>query len=69
MKTNPGFPSMHLAFRAPTQEHVLRFYEAGLQAGARPNGAPGLRSRYAPAYFVAFVLDPDGHNIEAVNRG
>ena len=42
------------------------FYHAALAAGAKDNGAPGLRERYHPNYYAAFVLDPDGHNIEAV---
>ena len=42
------------------------FYEAALRAGGQDNGAPGLRPQYHPSYYGAFVLDPDGHNIEAV---
>ena len=45
---------------------VAAFWRAGLGAGGRDNGAPGIRARYHPDYFAAFVLDPDGHNIEAV---
>lgn len=59
---------MHLAFQAEEQDAVARFYEAGLAAGGRDNGAPGERS-YHPGYFAAFLLDPDGHNIEAVFHG
>lgn len=59
---------VHLAFQAPTQESVVRFYEAGLAAGGKDNGAPGER-RYHPGYFAAFLLDPDGNNIEGVFHG
>jgi catechol 2,3-dioxygenase-like lactoylglutathione lyase family enzyme len=68
-QTEISFPPMHLAFIAESQEHVRRFYAAALRAGGRTNGEPGLRPQYHPAYFSAFVLDPDGHNIEAVHRG
>jgi len=56
----------HIAFRAPTREAVVRFYEAALRAGGRDNGPPGLRPQYHADYFGAFVLDPDGHHIEVV---
>jgi len=56
----------HVAFAAPDRATVDAFYEAAIAAGGRDNGAPGLRSQYAPTYYGAFVLDPDGHNIEAV---
>jgi len=69
VETRAPFPAMHIAFKAATPEQVQRFYEIALQAGARSNGAPGLRPQYDSAYFAAFVLDPDGHNIEAVYRG
>ena len=59
---------VHLAFQAADQETVQRFYEAGLAAGGRDNGAPGER-RYHPGYYAAFLLDPDGNNIEAVYHG
>jgi catechol 2,3-dioxygenase-like lactoylglutathione lyase family enzyme len=59
-------PRIHIAFRAETREVVQAFYEAALQAGGQDNGAPGLRTHYHPNYYGAFVLDPDGHNIEAV---
>ncbi|MBB5751945.1 VOC family protein [Prosthecomicrobium pneumaticum] len=58
----------HLAFQAPDEETVRRWYEAGLAAGGRDNGAPGLRPYHA-GYFAAFLLDPDGNNIEAVYHG
>ena len=59
---------MHFAFQAPSQEAVKAFYEAGLAAGGTDNGAPGDR-RYHPGYFAAFLLDPDGNNVEAVFHG
>jgi len=59
-------PSVHLAFRATSRAMVDAFHAAALAAGATDHGAPGLRPRYHPAYYAAFVLDPDGHNVEAV---
>jgi catechol 2,3-dioxygenase-like lactoylglutathione lyase family enzyme len=59
---------LHLAFQASNRETVERFYEAALAAGGRDNGAPGER-RYHPGYFAAYVLDPDGNNVEAVFHG
>lgn len=59
-------PRIHIAFRAETREMVQVFYTAALAAGGRDNGTPGLRTHYHPDYYGAFVLDPDGHNIEAV---
>jgi catechol 2,3-dioxygenase-like lactoylglutathione lyase family enzyme len=56
----------HVAFAMADRATVHAFYEAALAAGGRDNGAPGLRPQYAPTYYGAFVLDPDGHNIEAV---
>jgi catechol 2,3-dioxygenase-like lactoylglutathione lyase family enzyme len=63
-----GPSHVHLAFQAADQDAVVRFYEAGLAAGGRDNGAPGERD-YHPGYFAAFLLDPDGHNVEAVIHG
>ena len=57
---------LHLAFRARTRPQVDAFHRAALAAGGRDNGAPGLRPRYHADYYAAFVIDPDGHNIEAV---
>lgn len=57
---------LHIAFAADTREQVDAFYRAALAAGARDNGAPGLRPNYHPNYYAAFVIGPDGHNIEAV---
>ncbi|MGC3981605.1 MAG: VOC family protein [Steroidobacteraceae bacterium] len=62
----PNVPPIHVAFRAATRAAVDAFYAAALAAGGRDNGAPGLRPHYHPNYYGAFVLDPDGHNIEAV---
>jgi catechol 2,3-dioxygenase-like lactoylglutathione lyase family enzyme len=56
----------HIAFRAPDRGAVERFYKAGLAAGGRDNGAPGLRADYSPTYFAAFLIDPDDNNVEAV---
>jgi len=58
--------SAHIAFRAPDRKSVDRFHAAGLKAGGRDNGSPGLRVDYSPTYYAAFLLDPDGNNIEAV---
>jgi catechol 2,3-dioxygenase-like lactoylglutathione lyase family enzyme len=60
--------SVHIAFAAPDRVTVDRFYQAALAAGALDNGPPGIRPHYHPNYYGAFVLDPDGHNIEAVCR-
>jgi len=62
----PNQPSLHIAFRAKTRAIVDAFHRAALAAGARDNGGPGLRPHYHPNYYGAFVLDPDGHNVEAV---
>jgi catechol 2,3-dioxygenase-like lactoylglutathione lyase family enzyme len=56
----------HVAFLAPDRATVVAFHKAALAAGGRDNGAPGLRPQYRPTYYGAYVLDPDGHNIEAV---
>ena len=57
---------MHLCFRAPNRASVRGFHSAALAAGGRDDGGPGLRAQYHPDYYAAFVLDPDGHRIEAV---
>jgi catechol 2,3-dioxygenase-like lactoylglutathione lyase family enzyme len=62
----PNVPPIHVAFRVASRAIVDAFYRAALEAGGRDNGAPGLREHYHPNYYGAFVLDPDGHNIEAV---
>ena len=57
---------MHVAFSADNRKQVDQFYQAALAAGGKDNGAPGIREIYHPDYYGAFVIDPDGHNIEAV---
>src|SRR6185503_704621 len=57
---------LHLAFMADTREQVDAFYRAALAAGGKDNGGPGLRPNYHANYYAAFVIGPDGHNIEAV---
>jgi predicted lactoylglutathione lyase len=59
-------PRIHLAFVADSRAQVDAFYTAAIAAGGKDNGAPGLRPMYHPNYYGAFVLDADGHNIEAV---
>ena len=56
----------HVAFAARTRAEVEAFYKAALEAGGKDFGAPGVRAHYHPKYYAAFVLDPDGHDIEAV---
>lgn len=62
----PNKPPLHIAFRADSRAVVDAFYKAALGAGGKDNGAPGPRPHYHANYYGAFVLDPDGHNIEAV---
>jgi catechol 2,3-dioxygenase-like lactoylglutathione lyase family enzyme len=64
--THAGAHGCHVAFRALSHAQVDAFYQAGLKAGARDNGAPGLRPDYSPTYYAAFLIDPDGNNVEAV---
>ena len=59
-------PPMHVAIVVDSRAEVRAFYEAALRAGGRDNGPPGLRPQYHANYYGAFVLDPDGHNLEAV---
>ena len=59
---------VHLAFQTKSREEVARFHRAALDAGGRDNGGPGERP-YHPGYYAAFVLDPDGNNVEAVHHG
>lgn len=56
----------HVAFRAAGHKQVNGFHAAGLAAGGRDNGKPGLRTEYSPTYYGAFLIDPDGNNVEAV---
>lgn len=59
-------PGRHTAFAAATRAQVDAFYAAAIESGGRDNGKPGLRPEYHATYYAAFVLDPDGNNIEAV---
>jgi catechol 2,3-dioxygenase-like lactoylglutathione lyase family enzyme len=63
----PATAPLHFAFLARTREQVDAFHRAGLEAGFPDNGAPGIRE-YADDYYAAYLLDPDGHNVEAVHR-
>jgi catechol 2,3-dioxygenase-like lactoylglutathione lyase family enzyme len=63
----PPREPLHIAFIAETQAAVRAFHRAGVEAGHRSNGAPGLRD-YAADYYASYLLDPDGHNVEAVHR-
>ena len=60
---------IHVAFSADSREAVDAFHAAAIAAGGVDNGAPGERPNYSPGYYGAFVLDPDGHNVEAVYHG
>lgn len=64
----PAVSGVHVAFGARTTELVDAFHAAALAAGGKDNGAPGLRAQYHPGYYGAFVLDPDGNNVEAVHH-
>jgi catechol 2,3-dioxygenase-like lactoylglutathione lyase family enzyme len=59
-------PGAHIAFRAPDHAAIKRFHAEGLKAGGRDNGGAGPRADYSPSYFAAFLIDPDGNNVEAV---
>jgi catechol 2,3-dioxygenase-like lactoylglutathione lyase family enzyme len=61
---SPG--GIHIAFSAESREQVRAFFAAAITAGGKDNGAPGVRSQYHPNYYGAYVIDPDGHNLEAV---
>lgn len=65
---DPPTTPQHIAFRAKRRADVDGFHSAALAAGGRDNGPPGLRTDYHPTYYAAFVFDPDGHPIEAVNH-
>lgn len=65
---HPPGPGFHLAFDAPDQASVDAFHAAALAAGGIDRGAPGLRRVYSPTYYAAFVMDPDGHRLEAVHQ-
>jgi len=63
---NTAISPIHIAFNAENREQVDQFYKSAIDAGAKDNGAPGIRTIYHPDYYGAFVIGPDGHNIEAV---
>jgi catechol 2,3-dioxygenase-like lactoylglutathione lyase family enzyme len=65
----PPTENLHIAFPAPDRVTVAEFHAAALAAGYASNGGPGERTQYHPGYYAAFVLDPDGHNLEAVFKG
>jgi len=69
IKAPPQTPRFHIAFTAPSRAEVDAFHKAALAAGGRDNGAPGPRPQYHDGYYAAFVLDPDGYNIELVFHG
>lgn len=62
----PTITRVHVAFQSDNRDKVRAFYNAALGAGGKDNGLPGIRAIYHPNYYSAFVLDPDGHNIEVV---
>lgn len=62
----PLSQATHIAFRAKNREAVNEFYRVAIARGAKDNGAPGLRPDYEPDYYATFVIDPNGHNLEAV---
>ena len=64
---SPATQPLHFAFLARTREAVAAFHRAGIEGGYRDNGVPGIRD-YAANYYAAYLLDPDGHNVEAVHR-
>ncbi len=66
IKVRKNWLPLHIAFRADSREQVDAFWQAALAAGGKDNGAPGLRPNYHASYYAAFVIAPDGHNIEAV---
>lgn len=65
----PHATGVHIAFSAESRSAVEAFHREAIAAGGTDNGAPGLRPDYHPTYYAAFVLDPQGHNIEAVRHG
>lgn len=64
----PPGPGFHLAFDAPDRAAVHAFHAAAISHGGEDRGVPGLRPDYGPAYYAAFVTDPDGHRLEAVHQ-
>jgi catechol 2,3-dioxygenase-like lactoylglutathione lyase family enzyme len=71
LSSNPAqkIAPVHVCLKARNRDEVDAFYKAALAAGLRDNGPPGLRTMYHPDYYGAFVLDADGHNLEAVFHG
>jgi len=67
MDRRPPTQNLHLCFYAREKEHVDAFHRAGVEAGFRSNGEPGYRD-YGPGYYAAYLLDPDGNNVEALYR-
>jgi len=65
---NPFNPRNHIAFRAENEKEVKKFYDIAIRNGAKDNGQPGLRPNYHANYYAAFVIDPDGYNIEVVTH-
>jgi catechol 2,3-dioxygenase-like lactoylglutathione lyase family enzyme len=68
VRRDPVGPTVHLAFAASDRAAVDAFHAAALGAGGKDNGSPGLRPEYGESYYAAFVIGPDGHNIEGVTR-
>ncbi len=66
-KTRPAHKKIHVAFKALDKKQVVQFYKVALRSGAKDNGKPGYRKNYTPTYYAAFVIDPDGNNIEAMH--
>ena len=70
IRATPEHPAhqqtIHIAFRVNSRAQVDAFHKAGIAAGGKSNGEPGIRAHYHPNYYGAYILDPDGHNIEAV---
>ena len=66
---NPTSGMLHIALQAKSRAEVEAFHAAAVRAGGTDNGTPGLRPHYHADYYAAFILDPDGHNIEAVCHG
>ena len=64
----PPTHDLHVCFRAASRDEVDQFHHAGVEAGFRSNGEPGYRDKYGPGYYAAFLLDPDGNNVEALYR-
>ncbi len=64
--TEKTTPPLHMALKAETRAEVDAFYAAAMAAGGQDNGKPGIREHYHPNYYAAFVIDPEGHNLEAV---